>query len=139
MEPLSFARAIFDIGRDLSQRTRRVRVRTHDAIFLGSSDPMVMVSVVNLGQRPITITHVWFAITPPLHVINPTRPLPKELSPDEPWETWAPLAAFGTRLNDISPDQLLRAARVRLSTGREVKARPNRNVPDVGAVPGSQS
>jgi hypothetical protein len=137
MDPLSLAaRAVFDVIRDVSQRHRRVRVRAHDAVFEGSIEPCVMINVVNLGQRPITITHVWLDLTPPLYVENPARPLPRRLEPDEPWETWVSASALGVRLTDVARVDLLRAARVRLSTGRLVKARPGRNVPAAGAVPG---
>jgi hypothetical protein len=97
-----------------------------------------MINVVNLGHRPIIVTHVWLAATTPVHVLNRSRPLPKTLEPDEPWETWSPLSDFGSLLNALSVDQLLRAARVRLSTGRIIKSRPNRNLPAVGAVPGAE-
>jgi hypothetical protein len=96
----------------------------------------VFVNVVNLGQRPITLTHAWFATEPELHILNDQRPLPKTLQPDEPWETWTPLSAFGSRLDGMDEQHILRAARLRLSTGRVVKARPNRGVPAVGTVPG---
>ena len=130
------AQAGLDLVRDVVQNARRVRVRTHGAVFAGSHDPCMFVNVVNVGQRPITVTHVWFATEPPVHVVNDERRLPKALGPDEPWETWVPLAAFGAQLERSSEERLLRSARVRLSTGRVLKATPNRDVPPVGAVPG---
>lgn len=132
-------RMLFDVGRDFSQRRRRVRVRTHEAAFDGSNELCIMINVVNLGQRPITITHVWLDAERQLHLKNPRRPLPRRLDPDEPWETWSPLSEFGPLLLGIlGPDQLLRSARVRLSTGRVIKARPTRDVPLAGAVPGAE-
>ena len=130
------ARAGFDLVRDGVQRARRVRVRTHVAVFAGSDELCVFVNVVNVGQRPITVTHVWFAAEPPVHVLNEERRLPRQLEPDEPWETWVPLSAFAAQLDALSEERLLRSARARLSTGRVLKARPNRDVPPVGAVPG---
>jgi hypothetical protein len=139
VEPFSLVgRALFDLGRDLSQRRRRVRVRTHEAAFGGSNELCIMINVVNLGQRPIVVTHVWLGGATPLHINNPRRPLPRRLEPDEPWETWSPLSQFGSLLRTLDADQLLRCARVRLSTGRVIKARPNRDVPAVGAVPGAE-
>lgn len=99
---------------------------------------MLMINVVNLGPRPIFVTHVWLALAPDRHVGNRERPLPKMLNPDEPWETWVVLATLDSEVT-IRPAELLRSARVRLSTGRTVKARPNRNVPGFGAVPGGSS
>jgi hypothetical protein len=139
VEPLSLVgRAVFDVGRDVLQRRRRVRVRTHDAVFDGSNELCLMVNVVNLGQRPITLTHVWFDVMPPLHVLNEARPLPKMLQPDEPWETWVRLSDFGSRLMSLDERQLRRSARVRISTGQTIKARPNRDVPARGTVPGAE-
>lgn len=57
------------------------------------------------------------------------------LDPDEPWETWVSLSTLGSGAV-VEPAALLRSARVRLSTGRVVKARANRKVPGLGAVPG---
>jgi hypothetical protein len=137
VEPFSLlGRALFDVARDVEQRRRRVRVRTHEAVFEGSTELCIMVNVVNLGQRPITITHVWLAADRELHLRNPRRPLPKRLEPDEPWETWSPLAQFGPLLLVLDGSEILRSARVRLSTGRVIKAKPSRDVPTAGAVPG---
>ena len=136
VEPLSLAKSVLDVGRSIAQGRRRIRVRSHYAVFVGSPVVSLFVNVVNLGQRPITITHVWFDIDREVHVDNPERPLPKRLEPDDPWETWVPLSVFGAPMQDPERDRLLRAARVRLSTGRVVKARPNRKVPERGAVPG---
>jgi hypothetical protein len=140
VEPFALAaRAVFDLGREVSQRRRRVRVRTHEAVFHGASEVCVMVNVVNLGQRPITVTHVWLGGATPMYVDNQHRPLPRRLEPDEPWETWSALSEFGSLLRTLDDaDELLRSARVRLSTGRVIKARPDRNVPAVGAVPGAE-
>lgn len=135
MEPFSLlVQAALDLVRDGVQRARRVRVRTHGAVFAGSTDVCVFVNIVNVGQRPVTVTHVWFATEPRVHVVNEARPLPRSLGPDEPWETWVPLRAFAAQ--GLSEERLLRSARVRLSTGRVLKARPNREVPSLGAVPG---
>ena len=140
MEPVALVvRALFDLGRDLSQRWRRVRVRTHVAVFEGSTEPCLMINVANVGQRPITVTHVWLAVTPEVHVVNPMRPLPKPLQPDEPWETWIPLSVLASQLTGLSYEEVLRSARVRLSTARTLRARPNRDVPAFGAVPGAES
>jgi hypothetical protein len=137
MEPFSLlAQAGLDLVRDGVQRARRVRVRTHGAVFAGSTDVCVFVNIVNVGQRPVTVTHVWFATEPHVHVVNEARPLPRALGPDEPWETWVPLREFAAQSERLSEERLLRSARVRLSTGRVLKARPNREVPPLGAVPG---
>jgi hypothetical protein len=117
MEPFSLlARVGIDLVRDGVQRARRVRVRTHGAVFAGSNDLCVFVNVVNVGQRPITVTHVWFATEPPVHVVNEGRPLPRALGPDEPWETWLSLGRLGRswkrgswRLSAAEADRRLRS------------------------------
>jgi hypothetical protein len=139
VEPVSLvARALVDLGRAWSQRRRHVRVRTHYAFPEGSIEPLLMNNVVKLGTRPIAVTHVWLALEPERHVANPHRPLPRMLDPDEPWETWVVLSALDSQVS-LAPSALLRSARVRLSTGRTVKARANRNVPGFGAVPGGSA
>ena len=117
------------------QRRRKVRVAVHGADALltsGGRLPCYFVNVTNLShEREVVVTHVWFETTPPVHVANPERPLPKRLGLDEPWETWAPVA-------DVpgEPEDVFRLARVQLSTDDVLKSRPRENVPPYGAVPG---
>jgi hypothetical protein len=91
--------------------------------------------VANLSpSREIEITHAWFDTRPPVHIMNPARPLPARLRLDEEYETWVPVAAVPEVPN------VERLGRVRLSNGKVVKSRRNKTVPSVGAVagPGSQ-
>lgn len=116
------------------QRRRRVQVRVHraDAFTDGGKVDCYFVNVTNLSpQREIVVTHVWFETTPPVHVLNPQRPLPKRLALDEPWETFAPVAAVPG-----DPERVLYLARVRLSTRAVIKSRPAKNVPPYGTIPG---
>jgi hypothetical protein len=137
VDPFSLlARAVFDVGRDLSQRRRRVRVRTHEAMFKASYKHCLMINVVNVGTRPLTITHVWLALDPPIYVENAERSLPRRLEPDEPWETWVAFASPNSSLTSVPREELMRAARVRLSSGHVLKSRRGRDVPAAGAVPG---
>ena len=65
--------------------------------------------------------------------IKKERKLPYRLKPEESWETWV-------KLSDI-PDDILnninKLARVRLSNGKILKSKANRNIPNEGYVPGS--
>ena len=114
------------------QDSRRVRFRSHRAFF--TEDEYIFLTVTNLSRsRDIEITHVWLELSPQVAALPPQRLLPNRLRPDEVWETWIPLQAV--------PPQFLPEAltlgRLRLSTGRVVKARPDNDVPFEGYVPGS--
>jgi len=115
----------------LLQQRRRVRVLVHRGIFLPESSPYYFVKVTNLSaNREIEITHVWFETKPPVHILNPSRPLPARLRLDETFETWAPLTDVP---NVPNAEQLVR---VLLSNGKTLKSRPNTAVPLVGYVAG---
>jgi hypothetical protein len=111
---------------------RRVRVRVHTAYFRnGNPTPYCFVNVTTTSsKRAVEVTHVWFATNPPVHILNPYRPLPVRLQYDEPWETWIEVA----RLPDVPG--VSRLGRVRLSSEDTVHSRPNRNVPSEGFVAG---
>ena len=112
---------------------RRIRVLVHRAFFLNNPEEYFFINVTNLSRdRAIEITHIWFQSHPEVHVLNPNRPLPKRLEPDETWETWI-------RVNDLPAnyrDDAFTLARVRMSTGSVAYSQRNINVPPVGAVPG---
>jgi len=110
-----------------------VRVLVHRAYFTGSSVPHYFVKVTNLSpQREIEVTHIWFDTTPPVHLLNPERPLPARLRLDETYETWIPTAAVPAP----EPESL---ARVKLSSGKVIKSRLNAHVPPFGGVAGGGS
>ena len=107
----------------------------HGASFVGNPVPFLFVNVTNLSRdRDIEVTHVWFAVDPPVHVLlSHERPLPVRLRPDESWEAWIEAAKLGSAPHPAT------LARVRLSAGSVIKSRLNRSVPDVGFVPGDPS
>src|SRR5262249_15352682 len=86
----------------------------------------IFVKVVNRSRGDVEITHIWFATTPEVHLLN--KPLPARLRPDETYETWIPADELpqGTDLE--------RLARVRLSTGRTIKSVHHKDVPPYGFV-----
>ena len=117
---------------------RRVRVTVHRAYFVKHPhDWAYFINVTNLSRdREIEITHVWLATTPEAHAVSSDRPLPKRLKPDETWETWIPESRVPATWRG---DRAFRVGRVRLSTGRIVHSKPNKNVPSFGETPGGQT
>src|SRR5438128_1092301 len=68
---------------------RRLRFTVHTAAFLPSARPAFFLNATNLSRdREIELTHVWLASSPAIAALQPERPLPKRLKPDETWETW---------------------------------------------------
>ena len=112
---------------------RRVRFTVHRAAFLASGREAVFFNLTNLSKaREIEITHVWIASSPPVAALQTERPLPKRLKPDESWETWIHV----DKIPWLPLDSVIGLARARLSTGHQLKAKENRDVPPVGTVPG---
>ena len=94
------------------------------------------IKITNLSaKRPISITHTWVeSLDPtkhPVQIINPVRPLPARLGPDDQYETWVPVREV--------PEPELGVEwrfRVQLTSGKVIKSRPNRRVPPSGFVAG---
>jgi hypothetical protein len=152
---------LFSAITDQVLRRRRVQVLVHQAIFLSvnnTSPPAsgsatlgedgapersglagqpqpdhVFVKITNQSRADVEVTHIWFATTPEIHVLSSRRPLPARLRPDETYETWTAVSELPQR------DGIESLARVRLSSGRTVKSRPNKNVPPFGYVAGGGS
>jgi len=112
---------------------RRLRFTVHRAAFVPSGREAFFLNATNLSKdREIELTHVWLACSPPIAALQPERPLPKRLKPDETWETWIYADAVPRNLHEAVFD----LARARLSSGKELKAKLNLGVPPVGTVPG---
>jgi hypothetical protein len=113
---------------------RRLRFTVHRSAFLPSGRQAIFLNATNLSKdREIELTHVWLASSPAIPALQPERPLPKRLRPDETWETWIYLDEVPVHLRESVVD----LARARLSTGKQVKAKLNVDVPPIGTVPGS--
>jgi hypothetical protein len=94
---------------------------------------MLFINATNiLFEWDLEITHVWFATDPEVHVINPGRPLPRRLKPQETWKTYVRAAA----IPPAALQQVYTLARARLSTGEIIKSIENIGVPSCGTVPG---
>lgn len=111
-----------------------VRVLCHRAFLLPNGPECYFINVTNLSpQRKAEITHVWVACGEDIHVLNSSRPLPRRIEPEESWETWVEVARVPTEFRELAFDLV----RVRISNGRVIKSKENKNVPSAGFVPGS--
>ena len=112
---------------------RRLRFTVHRAAFVTTGREAFFLNATNLSKdREIELTHVWLASSPPIPALQPERPLPKRLKPDETWETWIYADAVPSDLHH----DVVNLARARLSTGKQVTAKLNADVPPTGTVPG---
>lgn len=112
---------------------RQLTLLVHRAILLDTNRECYFINATNLSRdREIEVTHIWFESDRPVHVLNQHRPLPRRLRPEESWETWIQV----DHLNQYSHHEVYSLARARLSTGKIVKSKQNRNVPTIGAIPG---
>ena len=115
---------------------RRLRLTVHRGYLLSTRREYYFINATNMSRdRELEITHVWFECTPQVHALEPERPLPKWLKPDETWETWVAVE----RLPEDVRDDAYTLARARLSTGKVVKSKKSEDIPDAGAVPGGSS
>ena len=111
-----------------------VRVLCHRAFFLPNGPECYFINVANLSlQRDAEITHVWLDSDEQIHVLNPSRPLPRRLKPEETWETWIEVNTLPLSIREDA----YTLARVRLSNGRIMKSKKNEDVPSAGYIPGS--
>jgi len=112
----------------------RLRLRVHRAYFAESGKECFVVTVTNRSfTRDLEVTDVWFQSDRQIPVLQPQRPLPVRLKPEECWETWLPVAALPQRVLQ----QALTLAYARLSNGAVVGSKPNTNIPNYGIVSGT--
>ena len=115
------------------QKRRRVRLTLHRASFCNTGRECYFFTVTNVSHdREIEVTHVWIDGPTQIPAIQPDRPLPKRLKPDESWETWIDVAKVPPTLQG----DVFTLGRARLSTGKIVKSEWNKDVPQSGFVPG---
>jgi len=109
-----------------------IRVRVHRAYFRNKSEePCFFINVVNASQTTdIEITHVWYANSTRVDILEARRPLPRRLRPNESWETWIQTINIPFDPNPFTKFH------VRISTGEVFSSEQNRDVPPRGFVPG---
>jgi hypothetical protein len=90
------------------------------------------VKIVNRSNHDVEVTHVWLATEPVVDLVSLDSALPVRIRPDETHEVWYPI-------DDLpQSSRLERLARVRLSSGKTIKSRPNNTVPPLGTVARAQ-
>jgi hypothetical protein len=111
----------------------KLRVTVHAAVFVATGVPCFFLNVTNVtsGQE-LEVTHVWFATSPEVQVMQADCPLPKRLKPQETWETWVLIAD----VPGAERPEIYGMGRARLSTGEIVCSERNEGVPAMGMVPG---
>jgi hypothetical protein len=113
----------------------RVSFKTHRAVLEGVGECYFFTVTNRSRSRDIVLTHVWVQSRPEVHIIQPARPLPRRLSPEEPWETWVPVSALPA---DAREDAYT-LGRVKLSSGKVLTSIRDLHVPAVGFVPGGEA
>ncbi len=111
-----------------------VKVRCHRALLLPNGPECYFINVRNASpQREVEVTHVWVVGDTEIHILNPARPLPRRLKPEESWETWIPLNHLPEKIRENAYS----LARVRLSNDKVLHSVRNKSIPAAGFVPGS--
>jgi len=113
-----------------------LRVRCHRAYFVGENKKQYLfINVTNRSQvYSYEITHLWNIGG--YYPINPKRPLPHILGPQESWETWVDTETMPSSCGNHWETYTM--WRVRTSTGKIFKSKENTNVPAMGTVPGAK-
>jgi hypothetical protein len=112
---------------------RFVEVESHAGSLPDRDLNCQFVRVTNRSiNRKAVLTHVWFELGVEVPVLNDERPMPHVLPPEEVWETWIRL--------ELIPESLRMSAatlaRVRLSDGTVLSAKPTEHVLEAGFVAG---
>lgn len=114
--------------------SQKFQVLCHRAFILPNGPECYFINITNLSpQRDAELTHIWMACDNEIHVLNPSRPLPRRLKPEESWETWIEV----NKLPNSVQSNAFNLARVRLSNGKILKSKKNESVPSAGFIPGS--
>jgi hypothetical protein len=125
---------VLDVATGFVNGRQNCEVLVHRGFFtnpeLAGLPQHFFIKVTNQSrERDVVITHVWFNSDPPTYLINPYRPLPARLSPSEQYETWK-------AVDDVPDPKGEWLVRVKLSSGKVIKGRPNRGVTPQGEVAG---
>ena len=132
---LDLFKTISDNYWKLIDHSRKIRFTVHRAFFLAVGVECYFLNITNLSsKKEVEITHLYFQDNnnKQIPVIQQDRPLPKRLKPDETWETWVRVEIIPQGMRTAP----FRKARLRLSAGKIIKSRFNKNVPQTGEVPG---
>ncbi len=134
MNPTDILNSLIGFFWKYIENRRKIRFTVHSGFFSGIKDKYLFLNVTNLSnEREIEVTHVYFRKhTGQIGVIHNDRPLPRRLKADETWEIWYKFEDLPVSIKRNPYNK----GRVRLSSGRIIKSRHNKNVPSTGTVPG---
>lgn len=124
---------LFEFFLSLIKSRRRLRLLVHRGFFSDSYTEYYFIKVTNLSlNREIVITSVWVDCNPNFYVMDPDRPLPLRLKPDDIWETWVKVDSLPREVRENA----FNLVRVKISTGKVFKSKQNKDVPEKGYVAG---
>jgi hypothetical protein len=110
-----------------------VRFRTHQAVFSQSPVTFYFLTITNLQNQPIELTHIWYEdANHHIAIQYQSRPLPKRLGVNEGWETWLSTNHIPDEYRDNAYDLF----RIRLSTGEVFASSKDDTTPPIGTIPG---
>jgi hypothetical protein len=110
-----------------------IRFKAHQARFASSPVICYFLTVTNLWDRPVELTHLWYEDESNYIRVQPeSRLLPKRLEVSEIWESWLPVNHVPEQFRSNAYD----CFRVRISTGDVFISSKDDTVPPFGSVPG---
>ena len=100
-----------------------VAVRVNKAAFTTDPQrtPCYFVNILNTSPEQVTVTDIWFATNPAVHVL--AKKMPVRIAPNDQWETW--IAANQLPDDTEAPETLAAAA---LADGTVVSSEPGDDV-----------
>jgi len=116
---------------------RTVQVESHAGSFPDRGLNAQFLRVTNRSiLRKVVVLEAWFEFDGVrLPVLNPERPLPRTILPEEVWETWFPLEAVPT----THRDRAATCGRIRLSDKAVIVSKPTLDVAEAGVVAGGSA
>jgi len=110
-----------------------LRFCTHIAQFVPYQKLFYFLTVTNLEQFPIEVTHAWYdGLDAHIPIQPESRRLPKRLAGNEIWETWISVDNIPEQHRQYAFDYF----RIRLSSGDVYLSVKDEAVPPYGTVPG---
>ncbi|MCK4922106.1 MAG: hypothetical protein KAS71_13735 [Bacteroidales bacterium] len=119
---------------------KRPIVLVHTAVFSNPSPNVsfspslkYFIKVINPSEvKDYTITHIWIEdMSKRFHILNRETHLPHKLKPSDIFETWVDVS----KIKD-SKENVFVNVRVKLTTGKVLKSKHNKDVPFEGMIGG---
>jgi len=111
------------------QHRERVRVKTTNGFFLGVglSEPMLIVTAANLGQRAVTLSSCMLKLPDGKSLMMPPtqrQSLPFELGPGKSCSQFIPLSQLGESLRPLFSGKVKLVAQFGTESGHDFRAKP---------------